>query len=268
MGKQLANLTNPSAGCGEMRDRLGLSPAQRMRRKVLLHLHTPPIPSDGGDKRRLLGTLQYFRDRSQWFRVDVVVQNGFANPVWTPENQQEILNFVDRIFVYGGERNFGDFAYSRCQSFYYQTLLRQQLPIDADYFTPPGYVRFVRSLLAQQPYDYLWINYLEYAHLAVQSKSSQTQLLIDIHDIACQGRLARKNVYPLKGRKFDYEANFAREIALLDQFDAVLVNSQQEMAVLQTYLPPQKLHFVPHLVEASTHTSRLPSYQKRQFDYD
>jgi glycosyltransferase involved in cell wall biosynthesis len=268
MGKQVANLINTSPDSTEELDHLALSQPQQARKKVLLHLHTPPIPTDGGDKRRLLGTLQYFRDRQQFFSVDVVVQNGFGNAVWTPERQQEILDFADQIFVYEGERKLLDFLYARSQSFYYQTLLREQLPIDSDYFTPPGYVRFVRSLLDQQNYDYVLINYLEYAHLAVKSKSAETQFLIDIHDIACQGRLARKNVYPLKGRKFDYEANFAREISLLDQFDAVLVNSQQEMETLQAHLADQKLHFVPHLVQQSTDTANLPSFQNRQFEYD
>jgi glycosyltransferase involved in cell wall biosynthesis len=268
MGKQVANLINTSPDSTQELDHLALSQPRQARKKVLLHLHTPPIPTDGGDKRRLLGTLQYFRDRQRFFSVDVVVQNGFGNATWTSGKQQEILNFADQIFVYEGERNLLDFLYARSQSFYYQTLLRQQLPIDSDYFTPPGYIRFVRALMAQQNYDYVLINYLEYAHLAVKSKSSQPQLLIDIHDIACQGRLARKNVYPLKGRKFDYEANFTREIALLNQFDAILVNSQQEMEILQTHLAHQKLHFVPHLVQQSTDSGNFPSFQHRQFEYD
>ncbi|UBF27180.1 glycosyltransferase family 4 protein [Kovacikia minuta CCNUW1] len=268
MGNQVRSLNNSVLDSPSNLDRWALSQPEPTRKKVLLHLHTPPIPTDGGDKRRLLGTLQYFRDRQPFFSVDVVVHNGFRNPVWTPEKKQEILQFVDRIFVYEGERNFWDFVYSRSQSFYYQTLLNQQLPIDSDYYTPPGYVRFVRSLLTQQTYDYFWINYLEYAHLAVQSKAARTQFIIDIHDIACQGRLARKNVYPLKGRTFDYGANFAREVALLNQFDAVVVNSQQEMIILEDQLPTQKLRFVPHLVEGSADSTQFPPYQNRKFEYD
>ncbi len=211
--------------------------------------------------------LQYFRDRQSFFSVDVVAQNRVGYAPWTSEAKQAVLEFVDRIVVYEGGRNWWDFVYSRSQSFYHQTLLKQQLPIDSDYFTPPGFIKFVQSQMAQQSYDYVWINYLEYAHLATRSKLPNTCLLIDIHDIACEGRLARKNVYPLKGKRFDYEANFLREVALLNQFDGVLVNSQQEMATLQAHLPDERLYFVPHLVENTTSYDGQ-TCSLRQFDYD
>jgi len=267
MGKQVAGVINHQLEVAESVNRSMTNQVERSRKRILLHLHTPPIPTDGGDKRRLLGMLQYFRDRQSFFSVDVVAHNRRGYAPWTPDARQAVLEFVDRIFVYEGERNLGDFVYSRSQSFFYQTLLRQQLPIDSDYFTPPGFIKFVQSQMAQQSYDYVWINYLEYAHLATRSKLPNTCLLIDIHDIACEGRLARKNVYPLKGKRFDYEANFSREVTLLNQFDGVLVNSQQEMTTLQSHIRNEKLYFVPHLVENVTSREVQP-YSQRQFDYD
>ncbi len=234
------------------------------QRKILLHLHTPPIPVDGGDKRRLTGTLKYFKDRQDFFATDALAKNDFRSMTWTQERQREVLKFVDNLFVYDGDNLF-DFLYSRSQSFYHQTLWRQQLPINSDYFTPPGYLNFVRKLMSRQ-YDFFWINYIDFAHLAVRSKFPYKALL-DLHDIGCQGRLAKKNVFPFKGLKFDYQSNFVREVRLMQKFDAVIVNSQQELAMLKPNLPSHKLCLVPHLVE-DTESATLIPYSQREFKYD
>ncbi len=66
-----------------------------------------------------------------------------------------------KYYVYEGENNLLDYVYSREKSVYYQQLLRQQLPVDSDYFTPRGYIRFVQSIVSQHKYDFIWINELD-----------------------------------------------------------------------------------------------------------
>lgn len=57
-------------------------------------------------------------------------------------------------------------------------------PIDTDYFAPPNYVRYVKKLVQQEQYDYLWLNYIEYAALAIQLKKDfKLKIFIDIHDL-------------------------------------------------------------------------------------
>jgi glycosyltransferase involved in cell wall biosynthesis len=237
-------------------------------KKILIHLPFPLKPLDTGAKRRILGILKYFRDRKDFFAVDAVASNDFRSTTWTSEQKHEVLNFVENLFIYEGERNLFDFLYSRSQSFYYQKLLRQQLPVDSDYLTPPGYIKFVQSLISQQNYDFIWINYIDYAHIAVNSKFPSIQTLIDMHDLCCDARLARKNISHLKGLKFDYKSNLSREINLLNKFDTVLANSQHEMAIISSHLLPQKIHLIPHLVEDSKHSLSLAPYASREFKYD
>ena len=140
------------------------------------------------------------------------------------------------------------------------------MPIDSDYFTPPGYLNFVRNLLFRQ-YDFLWINYIDFAHLSVESKFPYKALL-DMHDLGCQGRLAKQNMFPFKGLKFDYQSNFFREVRLMQEFDTVIVNSHQELAILKSHLPSHKLCLVPHIVEDIDPNFSLIPYSCREFQYD
>ena len=240
----------------------------QIQKKILIHLPFPLKPLDTGAKRRILGILKYFRNRKNFFAVDAVASNDFRSTKWTSEQKQEVLNFVENLFIYEGEHNLFDFLYSRSQSFYYQKLLRQQLPVDSDYLTPPGYIKFVQNLIAQQNYDFIWINYIDYAHIAINSKSPLIQTFIDMHDLCCEARLARKNISYLKRLQFDYESNLSREINLLNKFDTVLANSQHEMAILSSHLSPEKIHLIPHLVEDSNHSLSLPPYSSREFKYE
>ena len=238
-------------------------------KKILIHLPFPLKPLDTGAKRRIVGILKYFTDRKEFFAVNAVASNDFRSTTWSSEQKQEVLKFVENIFVYEGEHNLFDFLYSRSQSFYYQKLLRQQLPVDSDYFTPPGYIKFVQSLISEQDYNFIWINYIEYAHIAVNSKSSSSiPIFIDMHDLCCQARLARKNISHLKGLTFDYASNLSREINLLNKFDTVLANSQHEMAIISSHLSSQKLQLIPHLVEDCSHSLSLIPYASREFKYD
>jgi glycosyltransferase involved in cell wall biosynthesis len=246
------------------------------KKRILVHLPIPISPDKlNGTNGRVLGMLKYFHDRRDQFSVDAIAGNKFGNkghdvtdPEWTESCQQELLKFVDNIFVYRGENNWFDFVYTRSQSFYHQKLLRQQLPVDSDYFAPPGYVSFMKKLLAQKAYDFIWINNLDYAHLASNLRSPAIQTVIDIHDITSRFRLVRKKIAYSKDLKFDYQANFAREINLLDRFGKVIVDSQYERDVLAQRLPPDKLYFIPSQVSGLDNGANSIPYENRSFDYD
>jgi hypothetical protein len=101
------------------------------KKTILFHLPIP-ISSDllNGLNGRVLGLLKYFYDRKDAFSVDAIVGNKFGNkghdtidPEWTDSRQQELLEFVDNVFVYHGEHNWFDFIYTRSKSFYHQKLL-------------------------------------------------------------------------------------------------------------------------------------------------
>ena len=239
------------------------------QQKILFHLPiSNPPDALNGTNGRVLGMLKYFHDRRDRFAVDAIAGNKFGIPEWNDDRQQDVLKFVDNIFVYRGESNWSDFIYTRTQSFYHQRLLRQQLPVDSDYFAPPGYVNYLTKLLTQRNYDFIWINNLDYAHLASNLRSSKLQTVIDIHDITTRFRLVRKNIDFSKNLKFDYEVNFEREIALLDRFDKTIVDSQFERDILAKELPPDKLHFIPSQVNGLDSGSNLTPYLERVFEYD
>jgi len=239
------------------------------QQKILFHLPiSNPPDALNGTNGRVLGMLKYFHDRRDRFAVDAIAGNKFGIPEWNEDRQQDVLKFVDNIFVYRGESNWSDFIYTRTQSFYHQRLLRQQLPVDSDYFAPPGYVKYLTKLLTQRNYDFIWINNLDYAHLASNLRSSKLQTVIDIHDITTRFRLVRKNIDFSKNLKFDYEVNFEREIALLDRFDKTIVDSQFERDILAKELPPDKLHFIPSQVNGLDSGTNLTPYLERVFEYD
>lgn len=238
------------------------------KKKILFHLPTLIDPRNyNGRQGRILGVLKYFRERKEFFEVHGVGGNEFGFPQWSSEQRKEILNFIDNVFIYEGERNLCDFVYTRSQSFYYQKLLRQQLPVDSDYLAPPGYVEFVRHLVAQNKYDFIWINVLDYAHLVAKSKLG-VHSIIDLHDITSNFRLVRKNISYSKGLKFDYESNFGWEIKLINKFDRVIIDAQDERTILSSHLPSEKLCLVPTLIEGLSYESNIVPYQGREFKYD
>ncbi len=154
--------------------------------KILVHLHRPPLPTDGGDKQRLMGMLNYFRDRSDSLLVDGFGGNNRGRVEWTEKDAARMQPYFRDFQYYRGENNLLDFVYSRSKSFYYQRLLGQQLPIDTDYFAPPELRSgHVKKLVEQGNYDYIWLNYIEYAALATEIKKySKIETLIDIHDLS------------------------------------------------------------------------------------
>lgn len=240
----------------------------KAKKKILFHL---PISIDfasyNGAQGRIFGMLKYFSYRKDFFEVDAVGGNRFGFREWGEAQKQEILKCVDNIFVYEGDRNLVDFLYTRLQSLYYQKILQQQLPVDSDYFAPPGYVKYIQNLISQKNYDFIWINNLDYAHLAAE-KTSEATRIIDMHDITSRFRLVRKNIPGFEKLKFDYESNFKREVKLIDKFDTVIIDAQNEREILSSHLPESKLRLVPTLIEGLSYESNIVPYQSRKFDYD
>ena len=240
-------------------------------KKLLLHLPSALLPVDTGAKRKFLGTLRYFRERKDFFAVDIVSRKDFRQNIWTREQQEEALKTANNFFLYDGQHNLLNFLYSRSKSFYYQKLLREQIPVDSDYFTPPGYIKFVRSLISEKKYDMVWIHNVECGHLGLRSTRSLThpvQTILDILDLHCQLRLARQNIPPLKGLKFDYEANFQREVKLLNQYEKLIITSQEEMVMIKPHIPSSKLHLIPYPLDESNTKDAIVPYSNREFKYD
>lgn len=240
-------------------------------KKLLLHLPGLLLPIDTGAKRKFLGTLRYLRERNDLFEVHIVAKNDFCKNIWTLEQQQEALKTAKKFFLYPGENDLLDFVYSRSKSYYYQKLLKVQMPVDTDYFSPPGYVRFLRSLISEQKYDIIWIQNTENAHLGLKltrSPSPPVCKVLDIIDLLCQMRLARVNISPLIGLKFDYEANLKKEIKLLLQYDKLIITSKEEMEIIKPYIPAEKLHLIPYPLDDSSSLDLITPYVNREFDYD
>ena len=237
------------------------NPMSRSKKKILFHL---PIPVDSrnfnGTQGRIFGVLKYFSERKDFLEVDAVAGNKFGIPEWGSVQKQEILNFVDNILVYEGERKLCDFFYTRSQSLYYQKLLKQQLPVDSDYFAPPGYVKFIQNLIAQNDYNFIGINNVDYAYLAAE-KVSQVPTIIDMHDITSRFRPVRQNIPNFKELKFDYESNFRREVKLINKFETVIIDAQDERDLLSSHLPSGKLHLVPTLIEGLSYESNIVPYK-------
>ena len=246
------------------------------KRKVLVHLHRPFLPTDSGDKRRIVGILNYFKSRSQWFKVDAFSKNPYrrTNNLWKAEDQIEVLKNIDEFFIYNAKRKLSDVIYSRSQTFYHQRLRSQQLPIDSDYHTPPGYVRFIKSLQRSNHFTHLWLNYTESTHLglAVKSQNPTVKVFLDLHDLGTQTRLERKNSAPgkslLRQLKFDYNLNLQKEISLIQKVDKIIINSLDEIDTLKQFLPNEKLFFLPHLIEDAVSNQINHNYLKRSFKYD
>lgn len=237
-----------------------------IKKNILFHLPILLKPLDTGAKRRIFGFLEYFQSRGDYFTVDIVARNDWKRAIWTSAQKQEAQKYAENIFIYRGEHNLRDFLYSRSKSFYYKKILKQQLPIDSDYHTPPGYINFFKSLTSRKEYDYIWIGYLDYAHLALAKKNQKNHKIIDMLDLSCQWRMARKNIPHLKGLRFDYDSNFMKEVKLLDRFDTIVANSLDEMDKISPYISVEKINLIPHPIE-KIH-DKINMYSCRKFTYD
>ncbi|MEH2435539.1 MAG: glycosyltransferase [Nostoc sp.] len=243
------------------------------RKKILFHLPVPLTPLHYGSQRRILGMLKYFNNRKDSISIDVVAANQFrdtwVNPRWGVEQTQEALKFVDNVFVYEGRYNLYDQLSSRSKSLYYNKLLGEEIPVDSDYYAPPGYVKFVNNLVNRNAYDFIWINTLNFAHLAADIKSPLTpHTIIDTHDICCRLHAMIKDRSTFNGLKFDYESNFIKEVILLDKFNTIISDSNYEFSILATHLPSHKMQSIPHPVDSLIYNSEQVTYQDRTFKYD
>jgi glycosyltransferase involved in cell wall biosynthesis len=242
------------------------------KKKILIHLPFEiKNSSEGhGGISKNLGLLKYFSNRKDFFSVDAFGCNGFGYVRWDSEQIQEVLKFVDNFFVYKNERNLLDRMYSLTKRFYYHILLQQQFPVDSDYYTPPGYVNFVYSLVHERKYDFIWIQWVDYAHLAANPKLSSVHTIIDVVDLPSEHRLVQERFLPtFKGKKFDYESNFIKQVKLLNKFNAVIVASQKEMEMIKRYLSPDKLYLIPYATEERTPRKGMTvPYSQRDFKYD
>ena len=245
------------------------------RKKVLFHLPFKLSPIYYGAQSRALGFLRYFAERRDFISLDIVAANqslkdSWITPQWDAEQTQEALKFADNVFVYEGRNSVVDFLYSRSKIFYYQVLLRQQLPVDTDYYAPLGYVNFIRSLASKSDYDYVWINTINFASLAQPFMPTHTRTVLDIHDLACRQRKMLKDVLNYKNLQFDYEQNFRKEACLLAKFDVIVTNSSYESSLLSSHFSTTLLYDIQHSVDyfsPQSHSDEIP-YASRSFEYD
>jgi glycosyltransferase involved in cell wall biosynthesis len=236
--------------------------------KLLYHLPMPLTPVNTGAKQRILGTLKYLREKSESITVDVVGMNPYGEKVWDREQYSFLADYCRKVHIYQGSSKWTDWLYCKAQSVWHQKFLKVQMPIDSDYYSPIGYQKFVSHLLCDGQYDSIWINYLNFSSLAMVKQASGVLKVIDIHDISCRIRLACGNIPHLRGLKFDYEENFAREVKQLKRFDYVLVNSLTELAELRPHLEADKLLLIPHLLSEAPDIQKLPDYEMRHMKYD
>jgi glycosyltransferase involved in cell wall biosynthesis len=233
----------------------------------------PLTPQVNGTQMRILGILKYFSDRKDFISVDVVAGNQYretwVNPGWNYKQTQEALKIADNVFVYEGKNNLYDQLYARSKTFYFNKLLREEIPVDSDYYTPPGYVGFIKSLVGRDTYNFVWVNTLNFANLAAHLSSSRLHTVIDTHDLCSQMRVMGREAFPhLDDLKFDYESNFIREVNLLNKFDTVISDSRHEFSILASHLPSYKLQSIPSLGDTLKSNSEHISYQAREFKHD
>ena len=71
-------------------------------KKILFHLHAPPLPVSGRATRRLLGYLEYFKSRKHDLTIDVISRVPFNSSDWNIKQQQAVQEFVDFLHLYQG----------------------------------------------------------------------------------------------------------------------------------------------------------------------
>lgn len=249
-----------------------------MRKRLLYHLHTTPIPVDGGDRARISGILSYFRERRSSLAVDAfssatclgwaVARRIRAPNYWRPEIVSSVLESAERLFIHENKGDIAEYIYAQVVLRYYRRLRKEILPADSGVAVSRSYASFVRRLAAQGRYDYVWINYIEYARLGRVALPKETQRVIDIHDLASAAKLSKKELPEFRGLAFDFNRNIAGEMRVLDGFDKIVVNSTQELNAIACHVARKKLHLVPHVVEPPESAHVPASYASRDFKYD
>jgi glycosyltransferase involved in cell wall biosynthesis len=249
-----------------------------MRKRVLYHLHTTPIPVDGGDRARISGIMNYFRERRSSLAVDAFasvnctgwrVTYGMRAPnSWRPEIVDFVLESAEQFFIHERKSNLAEYMYVQAALRYYYRVRKEILPTDSELAVSRSYASFVRRIARHGCYDYIWINFIDYARLGLVALPKRTQRVIDIHDLASAARHSKKDLPEFGGLKFDFAQNLAREMNVLDKFDKITVNSIEELDTIGHHIANEKLYLVPHIVEPSRPEKSVPSYGSREVKYD
>jgi glycosyltransferase involved in cell wall biosynthesis len=249
-----------------------------MRKRVLFHLHTIPIPVDGGDRARVSGILNYFKERRPSLAVDAfssatciawrVGRRIRVPEYWRPEIVASVLESSEQLFIHDNRRDLAEYTYFQVAVRYYRRLRREILPADTEIAVSRSYASFVRKLATQRRYDYIWINFIEYARLGLIALPTWTQRVIDIVDLASAAKHSKKDLPEFRGLTFDFDRNVAAEMRVLDKFDKIVVNSTAEFDVIARHVARDKLYLLPHVVEPPGPANIAPSYTAREFKYD
>lgn len=248
-----------------------------MRKRVLYHLHTTPVPIDGGDRARLAGILNYFKERRSSLAVDAfasatclgwaVGRRSRVPDYWRAEIVASVLESAEHFFLHENKRDLAEYVYAQVVLRYYRRVRKQILPTDSQVLVSRSYAAFVRRLAAERRYDYVWINFIEYARLGLVPLPRPTQRVIDIHDLASAAKQSKENLPEFRNLTFEFQRNLAREMQVLAKFDKIAVNSTEEIDVIARHIAKDKLHLLPHVVEPPTESSP-PGYASRAFRYD
>jgi glycosyltransferase involved in cell wall biosynthesis len=248
-----------------------------MRKRVLYHLHTTPIPVDGGDRARVTGLLSYFKDRRSSLAIDAfssatclrwtVARRARVSEYWRPNIAAFVLESAEHLFIHESKWDLVEYLYAQAARRYYRRFRREILPTDSQIAVSRSYASFVQRLAAQQRYDYIWINFIEYARLGLTVLPTQTQRVIDIHDLASVAKHSKQDLPESRGLTFDFARNLAAEMKVLGRFDKVTVNSTEELDTIAHNVPTDKLHLIPHVVEPPGPSTALPGYASRAFRY-
>ncbi len=249
-----------------------------MRKRVLYHLHTTPIPVDGGDRARVGGILNYFKERRSSLAVDAfasatcsgwtVARRRRVPNYWRPEIVDFVMQAAEHLFIHENKHDLGEYMYAQAVLRYYRRVRREILPTDSELAVSRSYAAFVQRLAAREHYDYIWINFIEYARLGLVALPKWTHRVIDIHDLASAARRSKKDIPEFRRLTFDFDRNFTREMNVLDKFDKIAINSTEELDAIAHHISKEKLYLVPHAVEPSQPSNIRPSYGSREFKYD
>jgi hypothetical protein len=196
-----------------------------MRKRVLYHLHTTPIPVDGGDQARVTGLLSYFKDRRSSLAIDAfssatclgwtVARRARVPEYWRPNIAAFVLESAEHLFIRESKWDLVECLYAQAARRYYRRFRREILPTDSQIAVSRSYASFVQRPAAQQRYDYIWINFIEYARLCLTVLPTQTQRVIDIHDLASVAKHSKQDLPESRGLTFDFARNLAAEMKVL-----------------------------------------------------
>lgn len=248
-----------------------------MRKRVLYHLHTTPIPVDGGDRARVSGLLNYFTERSSSLAVDAfasatcsgwtVARRRRVPNYWRAEIVDFVLQATEHLFIHDNKWDLAEYMYAQAMLRYYRRIRQEILPTNSEVAVSRSYASFVQRLATRERYDYIWINFIEYARLGLVRLPKWTCRVIDIHDLASAARRSKKDLPEFRRLTFDFDRNLAREMNVLNKFDKIAVNSTVELDAIGHHISKEKLYLIPHVVEPSER-SILPGYASRLFEYD